>query len=71
MIMERQNGASDPEEVEEGLEVTTDKLCHRAAAGESRMYYASWGASYIRMESCNANINKVSRAAKENSLLLY
>lgn len=33
MIMERQSGASDPEGAGEGLEVRTDKLCHRAAAG--------------------------------------
>lgn len=32
--MESQSGACDPGEFEEGLEVTTDKLCHRAAAGE-------------------------------------
>lgn len=65
VMMESQSGACDPEEFEEGLEVMTDKL------GEGRMYYARWGASYIRMEPCNANINKVSRTAKENSLLLY
>lgn len=69
VIMQSQNGASDPEEAEKGSEVRTDKLCLRAAAGEGRMCYASRGASYIRMESCNANINKVNRAAKENSLL--
>lgn len=36
VIMESQNGPSDPEEVGEGLEVTTDKLCHRATAGEEQ-----------------------------------